>query len=756
MTSLETLQAGLTHLHQRGTFEIRCIDVDGGGARRVATPTEAIDLNAKGWNVYHTVNRVRPDLKDGSASDQDIIQIRWIPYDVDPVRRDAQGNVLNARIHSSTDAEKESAGRLADQIVNFWAELGLDPTIMDTGNGWLVLVPTELPPEDYGLVQRLLAGHARQFDTADAHIDTVVFNLSRILAAPGTIKRKGPDTAERPHRPVEITRKGSLARLAKKDLLTKILDDLDYPEPEFQPDNASGGGVSKEWMESFLKRHKIRHGPMIVKKDRHGQDLRLWKLDHTSQSYCPNRRNHTSPDLEGAQAVFVTVDGKAGYHCCHTHCEQVTWRDFRAQFDRTPPKDQTRPGDFPNIGELMVLTETRKPRCIVANAITALEYSQEWAGVLAYDEFAQRTVVKKPTPWPKAVGSEWSDTDDIRAAEWLQRMPKNAVFVSPQVAGQAVEVIARQNGFHPVRSYVQSLVWDGTPRLDTWLIDYLGVKDTPFVRAVGAKWLLSAIARVSRPGCQADHTLLLEGPQGIRKSTELRVLAGDEWFTDHISALGSKDSRGDLLGKWIVEISELSAMRRADLETIKAFLTARIDHFRKPYARRSEDVPRQCVFAATTNDETPFHDQTGNRRFWPVRCGKIDVNGLRQDRDQLWAEAYRRYQEGEIWWLEDADLERRAREEQDQRYEPGPWDEKILGWVEEPEQRNDEDGLPVAPITSDRDRITTIDILIHAIGKPLDRITPLDQHQVTRCLTHNGWRPLQIASAGRCTVNDSM
>lgn len=725
-------------------------------ARRVATPTEAIDLNAKRWNVYHIVNRVRPDLVNGSASDCDIIEIRWISYDIDPVRRNVQGGVLNARFNSSTDAEKESAGRVADQIVNFWGELGLDPTVMDTGNGWLVLVPTELPPEDSGLVQRLLAGHARQFDTTDAHIDKGVFNPSRLLAAPGTIKRKGPDTAERPHRPVEITRKGSRTRLATKDLLTKILDDLDYSEPEFHPDNATGGGVTKKWMESFLNRNRVKHGPMTVKKDQQQQDLLRWKLDHTGQCYCPNRGKHTSPDLEGAQAVFVTVDGKAGFRCCHAHCEQVTWRDFRAQFERTPPKDQ------PRAPIAMILTEAGKPRGIVANAITALQYSPEWAGVLAYDEFAQRTVIKKPTPWPKTVGSEWSDTDDTRAADWLQRLL--GLFVGPQIAGQAVEVIAHQNSFHPVRDYLRPLVWDGTSRLDTWLKTYFGVRDTPFVRAIATLWPVSAIARVFRPGCQADYTLLLEGPQGIRKSTGLQVLTGDEWFIDHISALGSKDSRGDLLGKWVVEISELSAMRRAEVETVKAFLTARIDHFRKPYAKRSEDIPRQCVFAATTNDETPFHDETGNRRFWPVRCGKIDVNGLRKDRDQLWAEAYRRYQGGAVWWLEDAKVERSAREEQDKRYEPGPWDDQIMEWVEDPKKLTTDEksmSIPIAArITSDRNQVTTIDILVHAIGKPLDRITPNDMHQVTRCLTHYGWRPRQIRKRGplygkRCYVRPS-
>jgi putative DNA primase/helicase len=133
------------------------------------------------------------------------------------------------------------------------------------------------------------------------------------------------------------------------------------------------------------------------------------------------------------------------------------------------------------------------------------------------------------------------------------------------------------------------------------------------------------------PGCQVDHTLLIEGPQGIQKSKSLRTLAGDEWFADHISGFGTKDSRIELAGKWIFEFSELR-VRRGEIERVKAFLTARTDHFRLPYSRRAEDVPRSCVFAASVNDETSLTDETGNRRFWPVKCGVIDVDGIGKDR----------------------------------------------------------------------------------------------------------------------------
>ena len=272
---------------------------------------------------------------------------------------------------------------------------------------------------------------------------------------------------------------------------------------------------------------------------------------------------------------------------------------------------------------------------------------------------------------------------------------------------------------------------------------------------MGQRWLISGAARIFQPGCQCDYTLLLEGPQGIKKSSALHALAGDPWFTDHIHDLGSKDSRMDLHGKWIIELSELVSMRRAEVERVKAFLTARTDHFRVPYGRRSEDVPRSCVFAASTNDETPFVDSTGNRRFWPVHCGHIDVEGIRRDRDQLWAQAYALYKAGEVWWLETKELNDLARSEQEQRYEPGVWDSAILDWADDPHQREELAGgtskvtIPVTPWDgSEPGKVTISDILVHAIGKPLDRCTQADRNQVARCLTHDGWKMKQNWSRG--------
>lgn len=397
----------------------------------------------------------------------------------------------------------------------------------------------------------------------------------------------------------------------------------------------------------------------------------------------------------------------------------------------------------------MIFSETGKILPVLANAIIVLRDDTKWHKLLGFNEFSLHIVTRremtKKELWDKADNESWTDVDDIRTSDWLQH---RGVIIPPQTANSAIQVVAHQNRFHPVRDYLKSLKWDGKPRIETWLIAYLGATDTKFVRAVGKRWLISGVARIFEPGCQADHTLLLEGDQGIKKSTALRKLAGAEWFTDHISDLDSKDSRMELHGVWIVELAELSAVRRSLAEKVKSFLTATTDHFRPPYGRSTIIVPRQNIFAGSVNDETPFTDETGNRRFWPVRCGAIDIGAIEDSRDQLWAEAVKCYEEEEPWWLDSEELNAIAKEEQKLRYQVGVWDEKIKNWLESPSQRSEvRDGqkIYIQPWDgSTPEETTSDDILLHAIGKPVDRWTQSDKIAVSKCLTSNGWKRMVV------------
>ena len=316
-----------------------------------------------------------------------------------------------------------------------------------------------------------------------------------------------------------------------------------------------------------------------------------------------------------------------------------------------------------------------------ANVIIALTSDIAFAGVLAFDDFSQEIVVRQPLPWDAATGPfprPWEDADDVRTAEWLQL---RGVNVAPLVVGRAVGAVAREHRIHPVRDWLEHLRWDGTPRIATWTSTYLGTAPTAFHHTVGALWLISAVARIFRPGVKADHMLILEGPQGARKSTAIKVLAGEDWFTDELPELGSKDAAIHMQGVWIVEIAELDAIGRAEVSRIKAFLTRTTDRFRPPYGRYTVEVPRQCVFAGTVNPDTYLRDETGNRRFWPLRCGTIDIAALARDRGQIWAEAVHRFREGAIWWLDDPALLAEAAVAQEARYQADAWDARIDRWL---------------------------------------------------------------------------
>jgi predicted P-loop ATPase len=376
----------------------------------------------------------------------------------------------------------------------------------------------------------------------------------------------------------------------------------------------------------------------------------------------------------------------------------------------------------------LLRTATGGIKPILANAITALNSAAEWHEVLAYDEFRQRAITQRAIPW-SAGPLVWTDTDDLNLADWLQRQ---FIDVSPSVAGQAVQKVAHERRVHPVREYLTTLQWDGQPRLDTWLSRYLGAipdENAEYLAAVGARFLISAVARVMRPGCKADCCLILEGAQGIRKSTALRTLAG-QWFTDELADLSNKDSSMQVSGVWIVELAELDAMSRSEAGRVKAFLSRSLDRYRPPYGHRVTEVPRQCVFAGSVNHNDYLRDETGGRRFWPVVCGVIDIESLARDRDQMWAEALARYQVGEPWWLDTQELITQAAAEQAARYFGDAWWDKIQALVDS------------------RDSVS-IPEMLGGLGLTPDRQSQREANRVASCLTSIGWRRRRVGSRER-------
>jgi putative DNA primase/helicase len=375
-----------------------------------------------------------------------------------------------------------------------------------------------------------------------------------------------------------------------------------------------------------------------------------------------------------------------------------------------------------------------------ANVIIALNYAPEWAGVLAFNEFSQRVEAINPTPWGHT--GAWVDVQDISAAEWLQHQGINAGI---EVVGQSIQKAAETQRFHPVREYLDGLVWDGTKRLDGWMSLYLGAEPTDYTAAVGSRWLISAVARIYKPGTKADCCLILENKQGAFKSTALRVLA-HPYFTDDIDDLGSKDAAMQTRGVWIIEIAELDSMSRGEVSKIKAFMSRSTDRFRPPYGKRLIESPRGCVFAGSVNHSAYLRDETGARRFWPVRCGRIRIEELERDRDQIWAEAVQAYRNGAAWWLDSTELNEAAEVEQGDRYEGDPWDEAIRSWLNRPTQRYEPNGQPIEPFTSDTDSVTLADVLTHAVGKPQAQWTQADRIRVSRSLQALGWERYKAGS----------
>lgn len=371
-----------------------------------------------------------------------------------------------------------------------------------------------------------------------------------------------------------------------------------------------------------------------------------------------------------------------------------------------------------------------------ANTLHALRAAPDLAGLVRFNEFAGRVELTGSPPWRKAEpGTEWSDADDVDLQAWLQL--RGFDVRARNTVADCVSRVARDNPRHPVREWLASLTWDGQARLTHWLPDYLGAEGPlAYLEAVGPAFLISAVARVMRPGCQADHVLTLEGAQGCGKSSAVRTL-GWPWITEGIPDLASKDAALHLAGVWIVEISELAAVRRTDsIEHVKAFLTRNVDRYRPPYGRRTVDVPRQCVFVATTNEAAYLRDPTGNRRFWPVRCTDIDLAALERDRAQLWAEARARYDAGEPWHLTAAAAGIAASEQDARRYVT-ELEQDVAEYLERMAAQGHTE-LAVRDVLRDA-------LGINSTDDP--RSAAAVGHQVAATMARGGWR--RVTRAGR-------
>ena len=391
----------------------------------------------------------------------------------------------------------------------------------------------------------------------------------------------------------------------------------------------------------------------------------------------------------------------------------------------------------------------------LSNICTILRCDKNLQGIV-FNQFKSMLDVISPLPWPQ-VKPGWNDTDLACAKLYFERT--YGVWSPTKFKDALLAVTSAERLYHPIKEYLSTLKWDGVPRIDSLLIDYLGAEDTPYVRAVTRKTLVAAIARIYKPGVKFDSILVLNGPQGLGKSTLFAIL-GKQWFSDSLSISDMKDKTAPekLQGYWILEISELNGIKKMDVEVVKSFITRTDDKYRQAYGVSVESHPRNCVIVGTTNSDGGFlRDITGNRRFWPVRVSghsKYKPWELK-DVDQVWAEAIEYYRNGEQLFLKDDiaieayNQQREAMETDDRegivdeylnRLLPADWDTYDL-FQRRAFLNGSDFGELKTEGTVKRTRVCAMEVWCECFGKPRESLKKSDSYEIESILFKlGGWK----------------
>lgn len=411
-------------------------------------------------------------------------------------------------------------------------------------------------------------------------------------------------------------------------------------------------------------------------------------------------------------------------------------RTLRGDYETPDPLAQAR---FCIIPEHVTTAGKLVPERVLVNEATILallEHDGHWAGQLAWDEL-HREVVCTDRP-----GGEWDpvwETHSTAVAAWIQNVYR--MNVSEALIRRCVREVADGYIIRPVYDYLVGLVWDGVPRLDTWLHRYLGAEDTALMTAYGRTWMVGAARRGLQPGCQCDHTLVLQGPQGARKTTVVRILsrAGVRLpmraFGSMPSDVRDKDALARAGSTWIMEIGELDAMRKSERTAVKDYLTQTHDTYRGAYEAKAKTHARTCAFIGTTNDDTFLEDPTGSRRFWVVEVGAVDVDALSADVDQLWAEAVALVSEGVQPYLP-PELEQQRAAANEAYIPDDEWLPIVAAWLDEP-------GTP--------SHVTAGDVLEGAIRLPAGQWQRSHYVRVAAVMRSAGWVAVRYTVCGRKT-----
>lgn len=419
-----------------------------------------------------------------------------------------------------------------------------------------------------------------------------------------------------------------------------------------------------------------------------------------------------NPGLTAARALggkVVYVEGGGDFNDLHVSAGLEAVRGHFVQ--ETPWRMGLITKETEQGGQVVVKCST--------NFALILENSPEWRGVLSLDEFSQRIIPQKKPPIPM-VGNEWQDHHVAETKMWLEAKEFRSAIPTALVQ-EAVTAVAARNPSHQVRQYLDRLEWDGVERVASFLCEAAGAEDSEYVRAVSSSMLISAVARIYKPGCKVDTTLVLEGEQGLRKSSMFVALFSPTWHSEITASVTDKDFYQNMRGKWCLEFADLKGMSGADRNHLKQILTATSDNYRPSYARQNQDFPRQNIFVATTNDDKYLNDPTGARRFLPVRATAIALDYVNYARDQIWAEAVYRFRAGESWWEIPSDAAISAQED---RYETDPWESLVAKWLD-----GQYEGF-----------VSVADVLTRAVEVPTQHQDARASQRVVKILRKLGWQ----------------
>lgn len=380
------------------------------------------------------------------------------------------------------------------------------------------------------------------------------------------------------------------------------------------------------------------------------------------------------------------------------------------------------------------------------NLMLVMEHDTRLAKLWWLNDSSNQIELTRDPPWRGGSRKEFIDSDAYELAAWFQHPNNYNAKCSDEAVLKAAIAVARRYRKHPIRDYLQSLVWDGVPRVERMLVEMFGAAETPYSLRAAQCFAVSAVARIlwedplqPHVGAQVDFMLVLEGEQGKKKSSALRAIFGSQWFVETSESPTNNDFYQVIQGAWGIEIGELDSFSKADVTSVKTAITRRVDKFRAPYERVPRSYKRGCVLTGTTNEHQYLRDPTGGRRFLPVRTdGEARINLITEQRDQLWAEAVVMFGEGFEWW----ELPAEAAEQQASRYVGDSWEGRVEQWTG---MRMGDDRYPgrLKFTTGEMEWCTTDEVLVHAIGLDPGKHGKPEQMRVANILKELGWEAVR-------------